>query len=172
MTAVERDAMQGRTAIAITNIRRTAQATTFALATLIGIGAAAEAIAQSSGMRTATVTVRVSDVESAEGQVYVGLCDRGFQEDRCFDGRFQPARPGTMSFTFENVPVGMYAVAAYHDINMNERMDTNFIGLPREPYGFSNDVGRRAPPNFSMAQVPVNAPATTIDVRLARMGGR
>lgn len=148
-----------------------AGAAALALATLIGSALVAPASAQSGETRTATVTVRVSDVESAEGQVYVGLCDRGFSEDRCLDGRFQPARPGTMSFTFENVPVGMYAVAAYHDINMNERMDSNFIGLPREPYGFSNDVGRRAPPSFSMAQVPVTAPATTIDVRLARMGG-
>ena len=160
--------MQGRVS---SSIGHAARAAAFAFAALIGVSFATEAIAQSGATRTATVTVRVSDVESAEGQVYVGLCDRGFQEDRCFDGRFQPARPGTMTFTFENVPVGMYAVAAYHDINMNERMDANFFGLPREPYGFSNDVGRRAPPNFSAAQVPVTSPATTIDVRLARMGG-
>jgi uncharacterized protein (DUF2141 family) len=160
--------MQGRVSSSIGNAARAAA---FACAALFGASFAAEAIAQSGATRTATVTVRVSDVESAEGQVYVGLCDRGFSEDRCFDGRFQPASPGTMTFVFENVPVGMYAVAAYHDINMNERMDTNIIGLPREPYGFSNDVGRRGPPNFRTAQVPVNPPETTIDVRLARMGG-
>lgn len=152
-------------------IARMAGAAVVALALLICTVPADPVFAQSGEPRTVTVTVRVSDVESAAGQVYVGLCDRGFSEDRCLDGRFKPATPGTMTFSFENVPVGMYAVAAYHDINMDERMDSNFFGLPREPYGFSNDVGRRAPPNFSMAQVPVTARTATIDVRLARMGG-
>lgn len=163
--------MQGRISTSTGNGARMASAAALALAALIGSAMAGPAFAQSGEARTVTVTVRVSDVESAEGQVYVGLCDRGFSEDRCLDGRFQPASPGTMTFTFENIPVGMYAVAAYHDINMDERMDSNFIGLPREPYGFSNDVGRRAPPNFSMAQVPVTPQEATIDVRLARMGG-
>ncbi len=163
--------MQGRISASIDTASRAACAAAFALAVLAGSFVVTQANAQSGETRTTTVTVRVSDVESAQGQVYVGLCDRGFSEDRCLDGRFQPAQPGMMSFTFEDVPVGMYAVAAYHDINMDAQMDSNFIGLPREPYGFSNDVGRRAPPNFSMAQVPVTASDTTIDVRLARMGG-
>ncbi|MCC5976927.1 MAG: DUF2141 domain-containing protein [Salinarimonas sp.] len=163
--------MQVRISAPLQKAVRSTGISLIALTTLVGAGVASPAIAQSAETRTATVTVQVSDVESAEGQVYVGLCDRGFAEERCLDGRFQPAQPGTMRFTFENVPVGMYAVAAYHDINMNERMDTNIIGLPREPYGFSNDVGRRAPPNFSAAQVPVTAPSTTINVRMARMGG-
>lgn len=119
--------------------------------------------------QTATVTVRVTDIESNEGQVYVGLCDRGFSERECLDGRFQPARAGSMTFVFENVPAGLYAVAAYHDVNMNEEMDSNFFGLPREPYGFSNDVGRRAPPNYLAAQFPVEPPGLTVNIRMARM---
>ncbi|MGY6568493.1 MAG: DUF2141 domain-containing protein [Salinarimonas sp.] len=138
-----------------------------ALLALVGI--MTSAVTSTVSAQTATVTVRVTDVESNEGQVYVGLCDRGFSESECFDGRFQPARQGTMTFVFENVPVGVYAVAAYHDVNMNGRMDTSFLGLPREPYGFSNDVGRRGPPNFLAAQFPVGSPSVTVNVRMARM---
>jgi uncharacterized protein (DUF2141 family) len=118
--------------------------------------------------QAATVTVQVNDVESAEGQVYVGLCDRGFEEAACVDGKFAPARPGTMVFTFENVPPGLYAIAAYHDVNGNGRMDTGTFGLPREPYGFSNDVGRLAPPNFLNATFAVQSDVT-VTVRMARM---
>lgn len=130
-------------------------------------------LAGAASAQTATVTVLVSGVESGEGQVYVGLCDRGFAESDCLGGRFQPARPGEMRFVFDAVPTGVYAVAAYHDVNGNGVMDSNFLGVPREPYGFSNDVGRRAPPNFLGAQVPVNPPRTTINVRLDRfrLGG-
>ncbi len=119
--------------------------------------------------QTATVTVRITEVESNEGQVYVGLCDRGFAESECLDGRFEAARAGSMTFTFENVPPGVYAVAAYHDVNGDGRMDTGMFGLPKEPYGFSNDVGRTAPPNFLRAQIPVSAPGATIDIRMGRM---
>ncbi|TVR10794.1 MAG: DUF2141 domain-containing protein [Salinarimonadaceae bacterium] len=125
-------------------------------------------VAGAASAQNVTLTVRVSDVESNEGQVYVGLCDRGLAESECLGGRFQPARRGEMTFVFENIPAGVYAVAAYHDVNGNGVLDTNFLGIPREPYGFSNDAGRRGPPNFNSAQVPVNPPRATINVRLDR----
>lgn len=133
-------------------------------AVIAGIALAASAAAA----QAATVTVQVNDVESAEGQVYVGLCDRGFDEASCIDGKFAPARAGAMVFTFQNVPPGMYAIAAYHDVNGNGRMDTGMFGLPREPYGFSNDVGRIAPPNFLNATFAVQSDVT-VTVRMARM---
>jgi uncharacterized protein (DUF2141 family) len=48
-------------------------------------------------------------------------------------------------------------------------MDTGTFSLPIEPYGFSNDVGRIAPPNFLNATFPVSSQAVTVDVRMARM---
>ena len=131
--------------------------------------AAAFLFASAAAASSATVTVQVNDIESGEGQIYVGLCDRGFEEALCIDGKFQAARPGTMTFTFENVPPGTYAIAAYHDVNGNGRMDTGTFSLPKEPYGFSNDVGRIAPPNFLAATIPVSSPGATITVRMARM---
>lgn len=38
------------------------------------------------------------------------------------------------------LPKGKYGVVAFHDLNNNEKLDTNFIGIPTEPYGFSNDA--------------------------------
>jgi uncharacterized protein (DUF2141 family) len=130
---------------------------------------AALLISSAAAASSATVTVQVNDIESAEGQIYVGLCDRGFEESLCIDGKFQAARHGTMTFTFENVPPGTYAIAAYHDVNGNGRMDTGTFSLPKEPYGFSNDVGRIAPPNFLAATFPVSSPGVTVSVRMARM---
>jgi uncharacterized protein (DUF2141 family) len=48
---------------------------------------------------------------------------------------------------FEDVPSGTYAVVVLHDENMNGRLDTNWLGAPKEGYGFSNDtkVAFRAP---------------------------
>jgi uncharacterized protein (DUF2141 family) len=55
-------------------------------------------------------------------------------------------------FSFEDLPPGTYALVAYHDENMNGKFDTNFIGIPKEGYGFSNDVkATRGGPSFSAA---------------------
>jgi uncharacterized protein (DUF2141 family) len=41
---------------------------------------------------------------------------------------------------FEDIPPGTYALAVIHDENMNGKLDVNLLGIPKEGYGFSNDV--------------------------------
>ncbi len=44
---------------------------------------------------------------------------------------------------------GDYAISIFQDLNGNGELDTNFIGIPTEPYGFSNNArGRFGPPNY------------------------
>ena len=53
---------------------------------------------------------------------------------------------------FEDVPPGTYALAVIHDENMNGKLDTNWLGIPKEGYGFSNDVkALLQAPSFSAA---------------------
>jgi uncharacterized protein (DUF2141 family) len=53
---------------------------------------------------------------------------------------------------FEDIPTGTYALAVIHDENMNGKLDTNLLGVPKEGYGFSNDVKAvRGAPTFSDA---------------------
>lgn len=42
-------------------------------------------------------------------------------------------------FNITSIPKGSYAIALYQDINNNGELDTNFIGIPKEPYAFSNN---------------------------------
>lgn len=42
--------------------------------------------------------------------------------------------------TFENIPFGEYAIKVHHDEDGNNEMDTNFLGIPSEDYGFSNNA--------------------------------
>lgn len=45
-----------------------------------------------------------------------------------------------------------YAVALYHDVNCNQRLDKNILGMPLEKYGFSNDARSTfGPPSFESA---------------------
>jgi len=64
-----------------------------------------------------------------------------------------------------SVPPGVYAVAAVHDLNGNGRLDTNFLGMPKEPYGFSRAArGRFGPPSFEDAALRLELPLASVRV--------
>jgi uncharacterized protein (DUF2141 family) len=64
---------------------------------------------------------------------------------------------------------GRYALFAMHDANANGDLDLNFLGIPIESYGFSNDAkGTVGPPSFDAAAVEVKGDVPTrIVIRLA-----
>jgi uncharacterized protein (DUF2141 family) len=56
---------------------------------------------------------------------------------------------------FEDIAPGAYALAVIHDENMNGKLDTNWLGIPTEGYGFSNDAkALLGAPSFSAASFP------------------
>ena len=115
-----------------------------------------------SSTQAATLTIRAQGVQADRNMVYAGICDTSFDEATCpYKDRGQ-ATAGTVELRIRNVKPGTYAIAVFHDVNGNGKLDRSFIGLPNEPYGFSNDVGRRGPPNFEAAQILVKEPTTTV----------
>ena len=60
---------------------------------------------------------------------------------------------GTLVIQLGKLPAGKYAISAYHDANANNKLDVNWVGIPKEPYGMSNNArGTMGPPKFSEAQ--------------------
>ena len=57
---------------------------------------------------------------------------------------------GTYKGSFE-IPPGTYAIGIYIDENENEKLDTNFFGIPKEQYGFSNNAKAFGIPKFEAA---------------------
>jgi uncharacterized protein (DUF2141 family) len=56
---------------------------------------------------------------------------------------------------FESIPPGTYALGVIHDENLNGKLDTNWLGIPTEGYGFSKDAkALLGPPSFSAASFP------------------
>ena len=61
------------------------------------------------------------------------------------------ALDGREAYRIEDVPAGEYALLAYYDENGNRRIDKNFIGIPNEPLGFSNNYQPKGPPSYARA---------------------
>lgn len=65
---------------------------------------------------------------------------------------------GSESILYFEIPnIKEFAISVYQDTNNNKELDTGFMGIPNEPYGFSNNVmGAFGPPSFDKAKVMVN----------------
>ena len=64
------------------------------------------------------------------------------------------------------IPKGIYAVAVMHDENNNGKMDTNFLGIPKEGYCVSkNATGFMSAPSFSDAKFELNT-ATVLNLKM------
>lgn len=68
---------------------------------------------------------------------------------------------------FENIHPGTYALVVLHDENMNGKLDTNWLGLPKEGYGFSKDVKATfGAPSFSDASFPYDGQTLEMTITL------
>lgn len=111
------------------------------LAATLALGSSAMADEPSSP-RTATVSAEVSTLRNQKGHLFCRLYSSpaGFPEGRAGTRELRLAIHGpTARCTFEGVPAGTYAVSVMHDENANERLDKNFLGVPTEGYGASNN---------------------------------
>lgn len=63
----------------------------------------------------------------------------------------------TVVLVFGGVPNGEYAISIYHDLNENKELDANFMGIPTEPYAFSNNAPSRfGPAKYNEAKILIN----------------
>jgi uncharacterized protein (DUF2141 family) len=100
----------------------------------------------------APIEVSVSGIRSAEGMVRVSVCPERLFLKLCPYSASVPAHAGEVIVLVPNVPPGRYAVQAFHDADADNKLGSNWIGLPREGIGFSNDaMPRLLPPRFSAA---------------------
>ncbi|MDX3914615.1 MAG: DUF2141 domain-containing protein [Pseudosphingobacterium sp.] len=85
--------------------------------------------------------VDVCNLKNNKGVLYAALYrnQQSFlNEKECYASKIvESNHADTLSFFFEELPIGKYALAIFFDKNGNGRMDKNFLGIPKEPFGFS-----------------------------------
>lgn len=120
-----------------------------------------------------TLRIHVDSLRNSTGNIgtVVFTSADGWPEDTKKAFRHGPApipageRQGIA--VWENLPPGNYGVAVIHDENGNHKLDRNFIGIPKEGFGFANNphVGL-GPPAFTSAIVRVQCPVTETTIHL------
>lgn len=121
------------------------------------------AIFSSNGQEnTFDLTVNISGLSSNKGNLMVGLYNK--KEDflkKRYKGDVVKIENKKSVVIFRNLPKGEYAVSFVHDENDNKKMDTNFLGIPKEDYGCSNNAtGFMGPPKYKDAKFQLTANKT------------
>lgn len=114
--------------------------------------------------------VKATNVRSTKGKVGVAVFNtaKGFPDVPASLKRVRVDIEGTTATAvIDDLEPGTYAVAVTHDENGNDKIDTNFLGIPKEGYGFSNDARRRTgPPSFNAAKFNLNGASQTVTIKM------
>ena len=121
---------------------------------------------------TGVISVQINGLKNDSGFVVVAL----YADAAAFPTKPEKAYGKSRSqiknrmalVEFPGVPHGEYAIAVYHDENANGKLDTNFIGIPNEGLGSSNDAkGRFGPPTFADAKFTLNEDRKTLAIKIS-----
>ncbi len=120
---------------------------------------------------TSSVTVRISNLKAVQGKIQLGLYNKADvfpKVGKEYRKILVPVESLNVTYTIDDLPVGDYALAIYHDLNADGTCNLNFLGIPKEPYGFSNNVRPVfKAPSFRDTKFTTSAStARQIDIRL------
>jgi uncharacterized protein (DUF2141 family) len=120
-----------------------------------------------------SLTLRIVGAKSSKGQIAIAVFngEAGFPADKSKAVRTLQTGidPQTLiaHVTMKNLPRGVYAVAVFHDENMNGRLDKNVLGIPKEGYGASNNPKKSmGPPKFAEAKFQLDQPEKVLEIKL------
>jgi len=125
------------------------------------------------GSQAADVTLEIEGLDAsrtAGAALLVGIYTEAGQwlNNAASGQRFalDAAVGGKVTVVLKNLPQGPLALSLYQDANGNGKLDTNAMGMPTEPYGFSNNAfGQYGPPKFEQAVLTPTA-GVPVKVRL------
>jgi uncharacterized protein (DUF2141 family) len=81
--------------------------------------------------------IEITNLKNDKGFVLVELLD---ENQKSIHGSKGLIKDKKSLISIENLKQGKYAIRYFHDQNVNDKLDTNWFGIPSEGYGFSNDA--------------------------------
>lgn len=89
------------------------------------------------------LTINISNIETFKGELIIGV----FNTDETFLKNGEAiklysiaADSAEENIVIKDLPKGEYAISLYHDENSDNICNLNFMGIPKEGYGFSNNI--------------------------------
>jgi len=105
--------------------------------------------------------ITITGLKSTEGKIQIGLYNKK-ESFPLVDGQYKlfyfDANDFSGAYTIRDLPEGEYAIALFHDKNSDKICNTNFLGVPKEGFGFSkNFKPRLSSPDFNDCKIDLNS---------------
>jgi len=132
------------------------------------IGTTAMYAQQDASATLQDIHVTITDIDNDEGMLYVGLYS---SEDtflsKLYKGTRSEIKEGKVVVRLKDIPEGTYAVTVFHDENNNQKLDTNFIGIPKEDTGCSNNAkGFMSAPKWEDAKFELKGKTAILEINM------
>jgi uncharacterized protein (DUF2141 family) len=120
----------------------------------------------------ADVTVKSTGYHGQKGKAIVYLWKPGAEgfpskTENAVVSKTVDITPAGVTVTFSDVAPGTYAISITHDENENGKMDTGFMGKPKEGYGASNNPQNKlSAPSFDQCKFDVPASGKTVEITM------
>lgn len=102
---------------------------------------------------TFDLTIEVNGIKNNQGKIFIAIYDSEETFLNKASGIIAEIKDKKSTGIFKGLKKGTYAVSLFQDENNNQKLDTKIFGIPKEPYGFSNDAsGFMGPPKFKDAK--------------------
>ena len=112
--------------------------------------------------------IDISGLSPTSGSVMIGVYDSAdaWDDGQAVGGARAEVDGGQVRAVVSDLPPGRYGIKLYHDVNGNGELDTNLMGMPTEPYAFSNNaLGRFGPPSWDAAVFELSAESLVHSIR-------
>ena len=116
--------------------------------------------------------VELTGMKSDKGQLVYAMWSgsEGWLESNTIREGSAPIVDGVSELRFDGLPYGEYAISVYQDRNENGKLDTGLFGIPKEPFGFSNDPKLGfGPPKYKDSAFMLEAPEYSIQIPVKKL---
>ena len=132
-------------------------------------------LALAQGDAGTTLRVELTGLQQVDGDLYIAVYDSDdtwLGETTVLDQKvvIAEARDGELVSTELQLPPGEYALSIFYDSNANGELDTNFIGIPKEPVALSNNARPRfGPPKYKDAKFTLGSQPLTQRISMEKI---
>jgi uncharacterized protein (DUF2141 family) len=128
-------------------------------------------VASQTQVKKGNLKVVVNNIKSKNGQIGFFLFNTADafpgQTEKALVSGFVKIAGNTVEYTFTNLALGTYAGYVVHDEDNDKKLKTNFLGMPKEGVGVSNNAkGHFGPPKYNDAKFDFNKSDQTITISL------
>ena len=122
--------------------------------------------------QTGDLTIILIGFENNNGLACISLVnsEQGYvDEHKAFCGIRIKLTNRRVEVVLKGIPYGEYGIRTYHDEDRNGVLNKNYIGIPKEAYGFSNNARDLfGIPSYDKVRFKFNAPAVTVNITVKK----